>query len=213
MTLKVSEVDLTRLSSNMGDPTVQATCAMVAYTQLFLFSLVATILELLFFWAVGIKLDPLIKTLFLFGIVLSLGTMVVAWRWPLPGLIRWVVGKGRRSFIIARWILILAIAYSIANVGSQVVGGFYYVEGSEIRVYNLTAVLIATLLLSPVVSVLWIVSICVSTMLWPRRERWSFALTRATLWRVVEYEKGSLAAIVLAITVLLGLFKAVLELT
>lgn len=214
MTLSVSEVDLTRLSSNMGDPAVQATCTIVTYTQFVFMSMIGFVLYIVIFWTLGLRFSEAFKTLLFVQSLLSLATMVVAWRWPLPGIVRWIVGRGRRSFVIARWLLILFVAALISNANLQIVplflGQAFSMDTAELRIHSWPSIILI-FLVSPLLTLLWIATNCVGTMLWPRSTRRSFALTRATLWRVVEYERGAVAAVVLAVTIMLGLIKALME--
>ena len=81
--------------------------------------------------------------------------------------------------------------------------------GPPLRAPIFTAGLI---LMWPMFVIFWVIVQAVGALLQVRMfwVRWMFAVIRAALWRVVEYDKGAIAAVILIATAALTIVKELL---
>ena len=61
----------------------------------------------------------------------------------------------------------------------------------------------------PAFTIFWVVTQAVGALLQVGTfyVRWMFVFVRSVLWRVIEYEEGAVAAVVIIATIVLTLFK------
>jgi hypothetical protein len=143
----------------------------------------------------------------------------MAWRWPLPQIMRWILGASTRWAVRRRFVGSLLLGYVILGtyeaLAIWIISGQSFI-GSAIRESGLRehiAYMWSQLPAVPLFIIFLVALQGVGLALQPRSwlTRGLFTLFKATLWRVVEYSKGAAAAVALLLTICFTVLKLVLS--
>jgi len=139
------------------------------------------------------------------------------WKWPVPGLMKFVVGNNNRwHIVLLRFLLFALVGGVFGLLWFFVLDGIQgmYGQGLDALITPYQALLFCFVLLMglPLFLIFWVVFQAVGLMLQARTcyVRWFFALTKGALLRVVEYDKKdkkAFSAIVLVAAILLAFAK------
>lgn len=149
------------------------------------------------------------------AVVLSIGTLFFAWRWPLPQIMHWILGGTTPWAVRRRFLGSIALGYLFFGAyqalaiwliaGESFFGGAIQQQGSREQ----AAFMWSLLPVWPLFIVFWVVFQGTGLALRPRSwmTRGLFSLFKATMWRLAEYNKGAVAAIALVVTIVLTVLK------
>ena len=219
MTLRIDTFNFRDISGKFGTPEALFCFTVLAYFEFILIVVLVLVIQTPQ-WEPGGQLDEAFgkegRAFQLLAVGISFVTLFAVWRWPLPEIMRFVVGAGRSRVPIAlRFVAFLLAGYVFLFLGLtgvekvEALLGLVSHDSSLYDVRPTAAYYIAILLLWPAFTIFWVVTQAVGALLQVGTfyVRWMFVFLRSVLWRVIEYEKGAVAAVVIIATIVLTLFK------
>jgi hypothetical protein len=210
LTLRVSYIDVKEVSNQISNPAIQAVFTMITAWQFGIFMVLVLIIQR--------STEQYPRQIFIMqlaAIAISAVTLLFAWRWPLPQLIGWVV-REKVWLTKTRAYAVLLAGYLLLGAGVFASSRLMMFFEPALRRFGFTEdgiFMLALLPLWPVATIMWLVfqSVALLSQLKSRLGRFLIskylAIFRGVLWRVVEYEKGSVAAIALLLAIALGIAK------
>lgn len=217
LTLRIDHLEYDDWIRNLTSPGVQAVFVGFTYVQLFVMAILGFIFQAKM--ELGGSLYEAFGTEGLWfqigALAISLITLLFAWRWPLPSLMRWLIGEG--SGIAKRRTLLLVGGLALFGLYQVVLVSQFCGDISDIFTVGSNAQHIffffGMLAVYPAFIVFWVAIQSIGGVLSARTAVGRFCmrsyirLLRASLWRIVEYKGGAVHALVLIATIVLGITK------
>jgi hypothetical protein len=212
LTLRTDQLEASDLAVRLNEKGVQALIVLLTYVELAMLLAISIFFQLLI--SRLFHINPLgagARRFQFIGVVITAITLFLAWHWPLPRMMKWVLGNGKRKAIIFRLVAIVVVFYTLSFLYDYAVDVVFLDSMYPLR--NSPEALLAhfysTLPFLPVFVVFWVVIQGAGMCLWPNGIgiRLFLNLSKGILWRVVEYERGAVAAIAILVTVLLTILK------
>jgi hypothetical protein len=217
MTLRIDDLDFKTISQRMSSQEAQFCFILLAYFEftfivlvgVFYYLLNSTTVTMLLigsFGRYGVYIEAGI-------IILSYVTLAYCWKWPIPLLFSYIIGTGSKKKAILRFLVFVILSYIVFwlyQFGLYTLVRLYGNTAGEMIDLEKNPIYIAGLIfIWPLFIIFWILLQAIGALLQAKLfwTRWTFALIRAVLWRLVEYDKGAFAAIVLIVTVSLTVAK------
>jgi hypothetical protein len=217
VTLRLDQIDFKEIAHRMTTPEAQFCFIMLAYFEFAFMSLFVIVFQTPL-WEPGGSLHEAFGKegrYFQLGMtVLGFVTILVCSKWPIPIVMRCVIGTAKSRFVvIIRFLGFSAVFFVVLGVYQFIIldridaklGHNPFGPPSIVRMVGLAIVL-------PPWMIFFVVFQAIGAMLQARMfyVRWTFVLIRGIMWRIVEYDKGATAAILLIVTILLTLTKELL---
>ena len=209
-TLRVDQIAPKELATSLSQAGTQAVIVMLTYVELIAISVFSIAVEAPM-WRPGGSLSnqfgPNGYKVQLLGILITGVTLLIAWRWPLPMIMKWMLGNGHRRAILWRFLVLLVTGFAGKILYDETVQSLFLnriaFDSSQSR---LLAYFYGQLPIWPLFIVFWVVTQGVAMAAFGSFNPF-LNLTKAILWRLVEYEKGSIAAIGVLLTIVLTIVK------
>jgi hypothetical protein len=219
MTLRVDDLNFKQISQRMTTPEAQYCFIVLAYA-LFAFGSVFELLRSSAAWQPGgayaNMYGPMGYYIEISTDILSFLFLGLCWRWPIPQLMSAIIGQKNNWFVILlRFIVASFLLFFVTFFVALALTGFgHWVFGIRPSMQDQSSNLLqlsCSMLYWPALLVFSVIFQAISALLQARMfyVRWSFTALRAVLWRIVEYEKGAFAAILLSATVVLTVLKEI----
>lgn len=217
LTIRLDDIKLSNSPQNIVNPEYQMFFASMVFVHYFFIGLIVFILELtlirhsMIFMLGEINFRNFL-TLQVIAEFISAVTLLLSWRKFLPCLIATLIGSGekrriRRSLLILRVIyfsVFWSFPFFVAFIFRLFGGNSEDLFGEKlIYVYE------SYLIIWPIITIISVMINFAGDILRnePEDARLSLKLTRAILWRIIEFEKGPIAALSLLLTFALGTLK------
>lgn len=215
-TLRIDDIRPGDLALSINEPSIQALIIMLTYME---FALLC-VLVLPFMWLITrlpdlrAVYDAEIVNVQIVGILLSIITLSFAWRWPLPRLMCWMLAGGERRKMWFRLFksvfvgVILLLVYQLI-LGWALTGKPLVVVKLGGKSFTRSAYMWGLLPVWPAITIFSVVTQGVSLTF--NSNRWQrsslLALFKATLWRIIEYNRGAALAFTSVLTAFIAIIK------
>jgi len=208
LTLRIDQITPSDIAKRFCEKGIQAAIVMITYLEVAFMIVVVFAIQAATgsteraFGPGGYKIQ-------LLAFLIMGGTLLVGWRWPLPTIMKWMLGNGERKSIKWRFLALMFIGFASMFLYDELLDRALGVRGPSLNANDNRRYLYAYLPFVPI-HTLFFVSIQGTAMVLMPLNHPFLKLFKALLWRIVEYEKGAIAAIVLCATVLLTIVKLIL---